>query len=56
MTNEEKIKVFEKYLNMIESNEIRAFTEFCIVRFPDYFWTMPASTTGKHHGKEDCCL
>lgn len=56
MTNEEKIQVFEKHLDMIESGVIRDFTEFCLVRFPDYFWTLPASTSGRRHGGEETLL
>jgi hypothetical protein len=50
MTNEEKLAVFEKHLNMIQSETIRDFTKYCLVRFPNYFWTMPASTSGRRHG------
>lgn len=51
MTNEEKLKVFEKYLKMIKDESIRNFTEFVISKFPEYFWTIPASTSGNRHGK-----
>lgn len=37
---------------MIKSNSIRDFTEYCILRFPDYYWTLPASTSGHRHGGE----
>jgi len=48
-----KLKIFEKHLKMIKSDVIRNFTEHCILRFPDYFWTLPASTSGKRHGGGD---
>jgi hypothetical protein len=53
VTNEEKLKVFEKYLNLIQSEQIKKFTEYCIVRFPNYFWEINAATSGKHHGKNE---
>lgn len=53
MTNEEKLKIFEKYLSMIEDINIKDFTEFCLLRVPDYFWTMPATTSGRRHGGSD---
>jgi hypothetical protein len=50
MNNEEKLAVFEKHLNMIQSETIRDFTKYCLVRFPPYFWTLPSSTSGRRHG------
>ena len=52
MTDEEKLDIFQASLEKIESKSIRLFTEYCIVRFPDYFWTIEASPSGKHHGGE----
>lgn len=56
MTNEEKLKVFEFHLNMIKSDVIKRFTEYCIVNFPDYFWKIPASTQNKYHGKDETLI
>jgi len=53
MTNEEKIKIFEEYLEMIEIEPIKEFTKYCIVNFPDYFFTLKASTGDKYHGKDE---
>lgn len=56
MTNEEKLQVFEKHLDMIQSEVIRDFTEFCLIRFPEYFWTLPASTSGRRHGGDETLI
>ena len=49
MTDEEKLKVFEYYLNKIEVPIIKEFTEFCLLNVPSYFWTLKSSTTGLNH-------
>jgi len=46
----DKLKVFEKHLELIKTNPIRGFTEFCIDKMPEYFFSLPASTGGTHHG------
>lgn len=56
MEDSEKLKVFEKHLKMIKSAVIRDFTEYCLVRFPNYFWTLPASTSGRRHGGEETLI
>lgn len=56
MTNEEKLKVFEYYLNKIKTVEIKEFTEFCLLRVPEYFWTLLASTTKKNHGNGETVI
>ena len=50
MTDAEKIKIFEKHLKRIKSKSIREFTEFALTKLPEYFWTLPASTTRLNHG------
>lgn len=40
---------FSSELMTIRNQEIRNFTENCLQHVPEYFWTMPASTTGKYH-------
>lgn len=45
----DKAKVFKTELDWIASPDIRAFTEKCIEHTPDYFFTVPASSTGKYH-------
>lgn len=49
MDNTEKIRLFEKELNYIINPKIREFSEKVILSLPDYFFVIPASTTGKHH-------
>ena len=45
----DKLKVFANELSLIQHPQIRAFTEKCILRTPDYFYRVPASSTGKYH-------
>lgn len=43
-------KVFEHELAMIRNQEIRDFVIKCFDELcPDYFWTIPCSTSGKYH-------
>ncbi len=50
MTYEEKIRFFEKELNLIFNESIREFTKLCLISAPDYiFEDCPASSTGKFH-------
>lgn len=44
-----KLKVFEKELNFIKNNEIRSEIENVVNILPDYFFKIPASSTGKYH-------
>jgi hypothetical protein len=45
-------KVFAEELGCIESPEIRDFVVACFDKCcPKYFWTCPASTSGKYHPK-----
>lgn len=43
------VGIFINELDMIEDELLRDFAEYCLVRLPEYFFTMPASTTGKFH-------
>lgn len=56
MTDEEKLGVFGKHLDMMRSKVIGDFTRFCILRFPEYFWTLPASTSGRNHGSGETLI
>lgn len=56
MTDEEKLEVFKEYLDKIEKDTIKRFTEYCIINFPDYFWGLMASTHGTHHGKDETLI
>lgn len=43
-------KVFAKELQIIKNEEIRDFVVWVFgTMAPDYFWTVPASTSGKYH-------
>lgn len=44
-----KSKTFEKEISLITDNEIRNYIEKALEAAPDYFYTMPASSTGKYH-------
>jgi hypothetical protein len=44
--------VFEFELGMIESPDIKDFVLTCFEKLtPEYFWTVPCSTSGKYHPK-----
>lgn len=49
LTETEKIKIFEEKISKIHNHEVREFIEKCITKIPDYFFTLPASSTGKYH-------
>lgn len=42
---------FEKYVNNIKDETIKSKTKVAVDNLPDYFWTMPSSTSGKYHPK-----
>lgn len=41
--------IFERELDLIKNQEVRRFAEYCIDRLPQYFYSIPASSTGKYH-------
>jgi hypothetical protein len=45
----EELKVFEKELGYIKDEKIREFTVRALEILPSYFWTVPASSSGKYH-------
>lgn len=45
----DKEKVFEKELKLIKDADIFEFTRLMVNILPDYFFTIPASSTGKFH-------
>lgn len=45
----EEIKIFTYELNHIKDEKIREFTERALEIAPEYFWKIPASSTGKFH-------
>lgn len=44
-----KLEIFRKELDLIEDGRLRNFADKMIVRLPDYFFEIPASSTGKYH-------
>lgn len=51
MTAQEKIKVFVQELRQITDKGIGKFAQKAIAVLPDYFFAIPASSTGKYHPK-----
>ncbi len=49
LASSERVQLFEKELSLIESDEIRGITAKLIERLPDYYFVIPASSTGKYH-------
>ena len=49
MLLEQKISVFKRELSYIHDIEIRTIAEDLIGSIPDYFFEIPASSTGKYH-------
>lgn len=49
LTAEQKIAVFKRELSYIKDLEIRTLTEDLIGTIPNYFFEIPASSTGKYH-------
>lgn len=43
--------MFEEILETFENEDIKEFAEELIKTIPDYFWKVPASSTGKYHPK-----
>ena len=40
---------FDEILNTFETDSAKRFAELCIETIPEYFWHVPASSTGKYH-------
>ena len=49
MDNKEKVAIFQSELNYIRNEKIKEFTSRCVELLPDYFFEIPASSTGKYH-------
>jgi 23S rRNA maturation-related 3'-5' exoribonuclease YhaM len=45
----DKVAILRNELDFINDGLLREFVEYCVDEAPDYFFTMPASTTGKFH-------
>ena len=44
-----KIEVFKRELEYIKDNDVKESTKYMINILPDYFFEIPASSTGKYH-------
>lgn len=53
MLDEEKLRIFSKELALIKEENVRKFTEAALKVLPEYFWQVPASSTGKYHPQFD---
>lgn len=49
MTNEEKIALFEKEIEYLNGENFKEFIKKAITLLPDYFFEVPASSSGKFH-------
>jgi hypothetical protein len=49
MNGVDKINTFKKELEFVKNPQIKLFAEKAIESLPDYFFTIPASSTGKYH-------
>ena len=54
MTNEEKIALFEKEIDYMEIEDIKDFFKKAITLVPDYFFEVPAASSGKFHSVLEC--
>lgn len=49
MKQTEKLEAFEAELNLIKTPAVYEFAAWAIKSLPNYFFTIPASSTGKYH-------
>ncbi len=54
MTNEEKVALFEREIAYMEIENIKDFFKAAITLVPDYFFEVPASSSGKFHSALEC--
>lgn len=54
MTNSEKIALFEKEIDYMEIENIKDFFKQAITLVPDYFFEVPAASSGKFHSALEC--
>jgi hypothetical protein len=54
MTNEEKIALFEKEIAYINTDGVKDFFKSAITLVPDYFFEVPAASSGKFHSVLEC--
>ncbi len=44
-----KLEIFENQLSLIKDKDIKTLVELCLIAAPQYFWTIPASSSGLRH-------
>ncbi len=49
MTNEEKIALFNKEIDYLNGDDFKEFVKKAIILLPDYFFEVPASSSGQFH-------
>ena len=49
MNKLDRLEIFKTELEYIKNPNIREFTEKVLLEVPEYFFNIPASSTGKHH-------
>ena len=54
MTSDEKITLFEKEIAYMEIENIKDFFKKAITTVPDYFFEVPAASSGKFHSVLEC--
>lgn len=54
MTNEEKVALFAIEIDYMKSESIKDFFKKAITIVPDYFFEVPASSSGKFHSVLEC--
>lgn len=54
MTNEEKITLFQKEIDYLNRDDFKDFIKKAITLIPDYFFEIPASSSGKFHSALEC--
>ena len=54
MTEEQKVAVFQPYLDKFETDEMRLYCADMIKQIPDYIFEIASSTSGKFHNKTQC--
>ena len=47
-------ELFKKVITKeIENSQLKSFALYCVEKIPSYFWTIPASSSGKYHPVTD---
>lgn len=49
MTAEERFQLFSSQISLVKNEKNREFLKYCLERVPEYFFHIPASSTGKYH-------